>query len=425
MLRFMIGVLVVVTMQIAVQGQSVIVNEMSQGSDGGKEWVELLVVSDGVDMREWELGDFDDGTWHSIAEFTTHSDWSSLDAGTIIVIYNSGDVDANITSAGGEDTDFTDKSVLIPINNTTYVTDTGPWGSTAGAFSNADGDDCAALRNSSDVIIHDMAVTHGTATVTSPGSGEVKYYTGNTTSGTSNNSNWTEASSTSGTPGTGNGGDNSNWVDSSLPVELSTWAATSSRGHVLLSWTTESEIENQGFIISRIQNSEGSKEEQWQQISSFVTHDELVGHGSTSIRNTYEYVDKNVEIGRTYTYQLSDVDYRGVSFDHPQIQITVSQMDLNPKPAEMQLHSAYPNPFNPEISITYTLDKPADPFSLRIFDLKGALINSLHSGAIPAGIHTRIWNGRDTNDKAVPAGLYLVQLSTSEMLLTQGITLLR
>ncbi|MDP6583881.1 MAG: hypothetical protein QF535_04435, partial [Anaerolineales bacterium] len=55
--------------------QSVIVNEMSQGSSSAKEWAELLVITDNTDIRGWELGDNDDGTWHSLVTFTNHSDW--------------------------------------------------------------------------------------------------------------------------------------------------------------------------------------------------------------------------------------------------------------------------------------------------------------------------------------------------------------
>ncbi len=108
-----------------VWGQSVIVNEMSQGSDGAKEWVELLVIENNTDMRSWELGDNDDGNWHSIVEFTNDDGWSDLSKGTIIVIYNGGDIDESISNVGGEDTDFSDKVVLIPHSNITYLTDKG------------------------------------------------------------------------------------------------------------------------------------------------------------------------------------------------------------------------------------------------------------------------------------------------------------
>ena len=113
MQRFLIVLLAMLWTHESIWSQSVIINEISQGSDGGKEWVELLIVDEGVDLRGWELGDNDDGVWHSIAEFATHSELSNIASGTIMVIYNSGDVDGTIIAAGGEDTTFSDKSVLL------------------------------------------------------------------------------------------------------------------------------------------------------------------------------------------------------------------------------------------------------------------------------------------------------------------------
>ncbi|NQV16578.1 T9SS type A sorting domain-containing protein [bacterium] len=421
MLRFLIVFLAILTTQFALLGQSVIVNEMSQGSDGGKEWVELLVIDNGVDLRGWELGDFDDSTWHSIAEFSSHSDWANVATGTIIVLYNSGDIDAAISSAGGEDTVFSDKSVIIPVSNSSYLTDTGPWGLTSGAFSNSDGDDCAAIRNSSDEIIHDMAVTHTTATVPSPGSGEVKYYTGNTVAGITDNAKWTEASSTTGTPGSGNGGDNSNWVDTSLPVELSAWAATSSGGLVVLSWTTESEIENQGFIIERRQENAMNMTV----LSSFMVDDRLLGHGSSSTRNVYEFIDKNVEPGQSYIYQLADVDYHGEATKHAEISVTVKASNSDPKPTKMVLHSAFPNPFNPAVNLSFSLEGAIENLSLEIYDLQGAYVRSLLTGSYAQGTHDIIWKGIDSAGKQVASGAYLVHLTTPNAVLIQRVTLIR
>ena len=189
--------------------QSVVVNEFSQGSGGNKEWVELLVVNNGVDMRGWELGDNDDGTWTSILEFTTDANWSSVAAGTLIVIYNGGDIDGTIA---GADTDFSDKIVLIPHDNTTFFTDaTGGW-SGSGAFGNTDSDDVPAIRDAADSIVHDMAVTHPAATVTGPGSAQVKYFIEDSVAEIGDNGNWTAGASTTATPGAGNGGNNTTWV---------------------------------------------------------------------------------------------------------------------------------------------------------------------------------------------------------------------
>lgn len=421
MWRFIIVLAVVFMILPSLYGQSVIVNEMSQGSDGGKEWVELLVVDEGVDLRGWELGDNDDGIWHSIAEFTSHTAWESLLSGTIIVIYNGGDVDATITLAGGEDTDFSDKSVIISVSNATYLTDTGPWGSTSGAFANTDRDDCAALRDANDIMIHDMAVTHGTATISSPGSAEVKYYTGNTASGTSDVAKWTEASSTAGTPGSSNGGDNADWVDISLPVELSKWYARSSMGQIILNWTTESEFENQGFIINRRQNSESSSQE----LSSFVSNESLLGCGSSTARNHYSYLDKQVEIGQTYIYQLFDVDYQGKVTKHNEISVTVIGAEQDLKPVGMLLHPAHPNPFNPVVHLAFSLDQESDMLSMDIRDLQGALVQRIVEGHTAAGIHEFSWNGENAHGNQLSSGVYVVRLASAGSVRTQTITLLR
>ncbi|NQV49665.1 MAG: T9SS type A sorting domain-containing protein [Candidatus Marinimicrobia bacterium] len=406
--------------------QSVIINEVSQGSDGGKEWVELMVLDNEVDLRGWELGDNDDGIWHSIAEFSSHSDWSQVQAGTIIVIFNSGDVDAAIISAGGEDTLFSDKVVILPINNSSYLMDSGPWGLTAGAFSNSDEDDCPAIRDQNDLIIHDLAVSHPTAAITAPGLGKVKYFTGNTTAGLVDNSMWIEAASTSGTPGAGNGGDNSNWVDSSLPVELSRWAAQVQNGVIRLSWTTESETENQGFILERrhmIRQAEPV--EAWKEIASFVTDDGLVGQGSTTNQTDYYYLDKNVQVGETYSYRLTDVDYRGNPTYHNDINVTVKAADANLKPGKMTLLPAYPNPFNPEVELAFTLEKDADAVSLQIYDLHGTLVQTLSTGYHTSGTHSFSWNGMDVNGNTVPSGVYLVRLADQDLARIQRITLIR
>lgn len=418
-LKIMVAIIAV----IGVYGQSVIVNEMSQGSDGNKEWVELLVVTDGTDMRGWELGDNDDGTWHSILELTTSSDWSNVAQGTIIVFYNSGDIDGTITAAGGEDTDFSDKKVLIASSNTTYVTDTGGWPG-SGVFGNSDRDDCAAIRNGSDVMIHDMAVTHPSATVESPTSGNVKYYTSNSAGGTSNSSNWTQAASTSGTPGAGNGGDNTTWIDTSLPVELSLFKSAYNYGYVKLYWLTDSEIENQGFILERaLRQAQGPDE--WIEIANFGKNPDLLGQGSTTEKTDYSYIDKLVKVGETYSYRLSDVDYRGNITPHPAITVTVLAKDEDLKPGKLAMHPAYPNPFNPDVKLSFELNEAVQTLALEIYDLNGALIQTVTSGAHDAGSYDFDWRGQDAAGNLLPSGVYLVRLAGAGEVQIQRITLLR
>lgn len=191
-------------------GLAVFVNEMSQGSGGSKEWMEIVVTQNGTDLRGWDIGDNDDGSYSEFLEFSQSSDWSNLNAGTVIAIYNGGDVDGTITP----DSDFSDNEVTIASNDATYFS--GSWGS----FGNTDNDDQAAIRDNNNVIIHDMAVSHPSSPINGPGSGEVTYYTGasSSSSALSNPANWTTASSSSATPGAPNGGANTTWIQGLRPA---------------------------------------------------------------------------------------------------------------------------------------------------------------------------------------------------------------
>jgi len=205
--------------------------------------------------------------------------------------------------------------------------------------------------------------------------------------------------------------------DGSLPVELSAWSATSTKGNVALSWTTESEIENLGFVVYRKQNSESRSQE----LASFQTDKALLGHGSTSSRNSYSYIDTDVEVGQTYTYQLSDVDYQGKMTQHAEISVTVKAQEQDLKPTAMMLHAAYPNPFNPETTISFAITgETLRATSLRVYDVNGRFVATLYDGDTEPGNYTVKW---DSGNFA--SGIYYMRLSSGNDIQIQRVTLLR
>jgi len=227
---------------------------------------------------------------------------------------------------------------------------------------------------------------------------------------------WSESSGDYGSPGT-------NGSDQSLPVEISVWKATSSQGVVKLLWTTDSEIENQGFIIER--KGQIASDQAWKEIASFATDNDLLGQGSTSSKNDYAYIDKQVKVGQTYSYRLSDVDYRGNVTQHAAISVTVKDAGKDLKPSDIKLHEAFPNPFNPSVNLSFTLEKEAAALSLEIYDIQGALVNTLSSGYQDMGTHDFSWDGHDGQGNAVPSGVYLVRLGAGPVVQIQRVTLLR
>jgi len=305
------------------------------------------------------------------------------------------------------------------------LTDTGSWGGTAGAFANSDNDDAAAIRNASDEIIHDMAITHPTATVSSPGSAQVKYYTSNTVGGIVDDIKWSVASSSSGTPGEANGGDNSNWVDQSLPVDLSEWFARVLDGVIHLHWITESEYENQGFIIERaireVQGSNSESFEEWSEIVSFTTNSDLLGQGSTSAPHDYSYIDWQVKGGETYSYRLSDVDYKGNVMQHNEIIVSVIDTEEN----QGFSITTYPNPSNSGIHLVVEIENELRPLRIDILNLRGELVTNLFSEKPGTSVLNMRWDGTDSDNIPVSSGTYIVNISGPNTSQSKAITIIQ
>jgi len=140
------------------------------------------------------------------------------------------------------------------------------------------------------------------------------------------------------------------YCDPPLPVTLSSFTSHEINGGVQLNWITESEIENQGFIIERRQD-----DKPWQEIASFQTSSGLKGQGTVTYSTKYEYIDKFVYPSNSYEYRLGDVDYNGVVTFHATESINLVPLDLTKSTEIFIVKPAYPNPFNPRTLIEYAI----------------------------------------------------------------------
>ncbi len=192
-------------------------------------------------------------------------------------------------------------------------------------------------------------------------------------------------------------------IDESLPVVLSEWSGSSSSKGIILQWVTESEIENLGFIIERKSASENT----WREIAHFKTVVDLEGQGSVNHRTDYQYTDQWVQDGFSYDYRLSDVDYHGKVNYHPAITVTMKSAFSSVRPDHFGLIDAFPNPFNPQITVPLALPEQSD-VQLVIYDILGQEVMSLVSGHLAAGRHQMIWNGKSSHGKPVASGIYIL-----------------
>ena len=81
--------------------------------------------------------------------------------------------------------------------------------------------------------------------------------------------------------------------------------------------------------------------------------------------------------------------------------------------SNFQLFPAYPNPFNMQVTIPYTLNQPSDVL-LNIYNVRGEKVKTLVDLFHSAGNHRTSWNGTDNRGMTVPSGMYIYRLQVPE-----------
>jgi len=79
-------------------------------------------------------------------------------------------------------------------------------------------------------------------------------------------------------------------------------------------------------------------------------------------------------------------------------------------PDEFNLHSPYPNPFNPTTTLQFELGSAGD-VSVDVFDVSGRKIRNLHNGFTTLGQHEIIWDARDNHGRPVSSGVYIFKVN--------------
>lgn len=82
-------------------------------------------------------------------------------------------------------------------------------------------------------------------------------------------------------------------------------------------------------------------------------------------------------------------------------------------PATFALEQNYPNPFNPSTAIKFALPE-ASNVTLKIYNVKGQLVNTLVSGNLSAGYHNVSWNGKNVNGQHAASGLYFYHITAGK-----------
>ncbi|MCB5234619.1 MAG: C25 family cysteine peptidase [Candidatus Cloacimonetes bacterium] len=91
----------------------------------------------------------------------------------------------------------------------------------------------------------------------------------------------------------------------------------------------------------------------------------------------------------------------------------VSIDDETNAPQVNRLLGNYPNPFNPQTTLTYTMAKPGE-VEIDVYNLKGQHVKKLVNRRVDAGTHSVVWDGRDNGGRSVSSGVYLYRMKTDK-----------
>lgn len=194
------------------------------------------------------------------------------------------------------------------------------------------------------------------------------------------------------------------YYDPPLPVELSTFTASMNitNDAVNLMWVTQTETNMIGYRILR-GNSDVLAEAEDQNT--------LIPATNTSQPVSYMYSDTVIQPEQSYYYWLEALDMDGTNTFFGPIAITVpGEGEYTPAiPLATGISSLYPNPFNPDLTISYSV-KTSLPVKIDIVNMRGQIIQTLVNENKEAGVYRQNWNGTGSDGRLCSSGVYFVRM---------------
>ncbi|MGB0931684.1 MAG: DUF4331 family protein [Chitinophagales bacterium] len=171
-----------------------------------------------------------------------------------------------------------------------------------------------------------------------------------------------------------------------LPVELLSFEGEIQKEGNYLSWVTASEINNAYFTLERSLNG-----------TDFEAITKVVGAGSTSAANSYDFMDRQAPVGTSY-YRLKQSDFNGQSETFKTIALNRGERNINLTIDRVESVSAN------EVSVVYNYHSDKD-VNISVYDAVGKL---LYSDKVPS---TRGKNSHQINFSAAYSGMYIVTIT--------------
>ena len=188
---------------------------------------------------------------------------------------------------------------------------------------------------------------------------------------------------------------------STVPVELTSFSATTNNSNVILNWSTATEVNNSGFEVQRLELG-----------NEYATIGFVAGHGTTTESKNYKYIDANLSSG-SYTYRLKQVDFNGTFSYSNEVNVDVTA------PVRFELTQNYPNPFNPSTTIKFAIPQSAE-VTLKVYNALGQEVSTLINQFMESGLHTINFDASKLN-----SGIYFYKLDAGQYSDVRKMTLIK
>jgi|GEM_PF-3595839 len=181
-----------------------------------------------------------------------------------------------------------------------------------------------------------------------------------------------------------------------VSIELSSFTAKTSLKGVLLQWRTESEYNTFKWLVERTKASR----KEYEQIST------VESKGNSPKHAIYRFEDEGVKNGEMYLYRLKRIDKNGIAK-------IFGPISAKTRTFLEKISRIYPQPFNEKVTFEYRIMENTIS-SLSIYSSAGRLIRILDKRKVEPGTYKITWDGRDKQNKKLPAGVYFCKLTTDQ-----------
>ena len=98
--------------------------------------------------------------------------------------------------------------------------------------------------------------------------------------------------------------------------------------------------------------------------------------------------------------------------------------DISSPPLVTLINRIYPNPFNPETNIQFSLAQKTKT-SIKVYNIKGQLVKALVNEVMNPGKYSVVWKGTNSTNQPCASGVYFIRLETPNIAKTYKAMLLK